>query len=113
LIGTLCILETLAYRQADGMKSGAGMNIRRYEGDVQSQGYDTDMRNFQRSQRSQKLNIQIKLNKTPIVVEGNIEKFGSITDMICDWEGKEETERVKNVLTVEGVGRKKHTKVVR
>ena len=67
-LGTMCTLDTLADRQTDDMKSRAGMNIRRYKGNIQSQGYDTDMRNLQQSHGSLKLNIQIKLNKTPTVV---------------------------------------------
>ena len=59
------------------------------------------------------MNIQIKLNKTPTVVGGKIEKFGSITDMICHWEGMEEKERGKDVLTVEGGGKKRQSGVVR
>ena len=44
---------------------------------------------------------------------GKVEKFGSITDMICHWEGMEEKERGKEVLTVEGGGKKRQSGVVR
>ena len=47
------------------------------------------------------------------MVGGKIEKFGSITDMICHWEGMEEKERGKDVLTVEGGGKKRQSGVVR
>ena len=91
LLGKMCTQDTLD-RRTDDMKSGAGINIGGYKGGVQSQRYDTDMRNMQQSHGSPKLNIQIPLNKTPTVVGGKLEMFGSITDMICHWEGMEEKE---------------------
>ena len=73
---------------------------------MQSQEYRTDMRIVQQNHRSPKLNIQIYLDKTPTVVGGRMEHFGSISDMIGHWEGMEEREAEKKGVTVMGGGKK-------
>ena len=46
------------------------------------------------------------------MVGARIEQFGSITDMICHWEGMEEKETEKEELTVEGGGKKRLSRVI-
>ena len=92
------------------MKSGAGIYIDRYGGDIRSQTYNTDMRIVQQNHGSPKLNIQINLDKTPTVVGGRMEHFGSISDMIGHWEGMEERETEKEEEAVEEGGRKRLSK---
>ena len=67
---------------------------------------------MQQNHGSPKLNIQIPLNKTPTMVGGKLEMFGSITDMICHLEGMEEKEGEKEELTVEGRGKKRLNRVI-
>ena len=56
----------------------------------------------------------ISLDKTPPVVGGKIEMFGSITDMISQWEGmEEEGVRSEDDLSVDKRGRKRLSKAIR
>ena len=56
----------------------------------------------------------ISMDKTPPVVGGRLEKFGSITNMISQWEGMEENEEgSKDDLSVDKRGRKRLSKVIR
>jgi hypothetical protein len=114
-----CIAQTFALytqdtqpeRQTRDMGSRAGIYIKRYEGNIRSQKYNTDMRNVQQVPGSPKLNIQIKLDKTTTVLGARIEQFWSITDMICHWEGLEEKE--KDEFTVEEGRKRRLSRVMR
>jgi hypothetical protein len=110
LLGPLCTENTKTDRHISDMKSGAGIYIDRYGGDIRSQTYNTDMRIVQQSHGSPKFKVQINLDKTPTVVGGRIEHFGSISDMICHWEGMEERETENDGEAAEGGGRKRVSK---
>ena len=72
---------------------------------IHTQGYDTDMEKMLQKHRSPKFVSSIKLDKTPSVVGGRIEMFGSITDMISQWEGMEveEGKSKDDLSTVTGI----------
>ena len=64
------------------------------------------MKKLQQNHRSPKFVSSISLDKTPSVVGGRIEMFGSSTDMICQWEGMEEEEgksKVNYLSTATGI----------
>ena len=69
------------------------------------------MRNHEQSHGT--LKFAIKMDKTPTVVGGKEEQFGSICDMIGHWEGmerKEGKERGKEESTGDGRRRKRLSK---
>ena len=47
------------------------------------------------------------MDKTPTVLGGTKEHFGSITDMILHWEGMEEEEEGREICRERGGGRKR------
>ena len=78
--------------------SGAGVYINNNNGEdiigIESRVYRPDMRKLVANHGSPKFTIN--MDKTPTVVGGKKEHFGSISDMIVHWEGmesKEEEER--------------------
>ena len=68
--------------------------------------YRPDMRKLATNDGSPKFAIQIDMDKTPTVLGGREEHFGSITDMILHWEGMEEEEGGGEIC-LEGGGRRK------
>ena len=86
LLGTVCTQYTLDRTTYD-MESRAGFNVRGGGGE-QRRGCNTDMEKVHQSHGSPE--CVISMDKTPTVVGGRLEMFGSITDMISQWEGMED-----------------------
>ena len=92
------VLHTQLLRPICTLSSTAGDNICKHSGagvfvnntgvniiGIKSRGYRPDMRILVTNPRSPKFTIN--LDKTPSVLGGKNEHFGSITDMIVHWEG--------------------------
>ena len=76
--------------------------------DVPSGRYRPDMRKLATSNGSPKFAVHnINMDKTPTVLGGRKEHFGSITDMILHWEGMEEEEEGREICREGGGGRKR------